>query len=243
MTTIGYLTSQYPASSHTFIRREIAALRRLGARIETYSVRRPADAELKAEADRIAFNDTGYLLPPPPLAFALAQVAAPIRKPLAWLKTLRLALGHRPPGIRSLVWAVFHFAEAIYLAGLLRRDGVSHLHNHFANSGATVGLLASQFLGIDWSLTLHGISETDYPAGLLLPEKVRLARFVCCVSHFGKAQAMRITPPVQWPKFMLVRCGLELDALPPSRKRSQRQKQAARSSALAAFRRKRRKPA
>ena len=32
MTTrrIGYLTSQYPAPSHTFIRREIAALRAMG---------------------------------------------------------------------------------------------------------------------------------------------------------------------------------------------------------------------
>jgi glycosyltransferase involved in cell wall biosynthesis len=35
------------------------------------------------------------------------------------------------------------------------------------------------------------------------------------VSHFGKAQAMRITPPGDWSKFHLVRCGLELDALPP----------------------------
>jgi hypothetical protein len=88
---------------------------------------------------------------------------------------LALALRHRAPGAKSFLWAVFHFVESIYLADQLQRRKITHLHNHFANSGATVGLLASNFLKLSWSLTLHGISETDYPAGLLLGDKVRHA--------------------------------------------------------------------
>lgn len=39
MLRIGYLTSQYPAPSHTFIAREVAELRRRGFEVHTFSVR------------------------------------------------------------------------------------------------------------------------------------------------------------------------------------------------------------
>jgi glycosyltransferase involved in cell wall biosynthesis len=115
---------------------------------------------------------------------------------------------------------VFHFAEAMMLASELDRRQIAHLHNHFANSGATVGLLASRYLELPWSLTLHGISETDYPAGVLLPAKLQAAEFVACVSHFGRAQAMRIVASEYWQKLMIVRCALDLRALRPRTPRS-----------------------
>jgi glycosyltransferase involved in cell wall biosynthesis len=75
-------------------------------------------------------------------------------------------------------------------------------------------MLAAQFLQLPWSLTLHGISETDYPAGLLLSAKIEAASFVACVSEFGRAQAMRVSSPEQWNKLMIVRCALNLTDLP-----------------------------
>jgi colanic acid/amylovoran biosynthesis glycosyltransferase len=131
------------------------------------------------------------------------------------VSTLRRALGHRVPGVRALLWAAFHFAESIELANEIERRGVDHLHNHFANSGANVGLLAAHFLRLNWSLTLHGTSEFDYPAGQLLAEKIEAARFVACVTHFGRAQAMRIVDPKHWHKFVIVRAGIERPPLPP----------------------------
>jgi glycosyltransferase involved in cell wall biosynthesis len=211
---IAYLTSQYPAASHTFIRREVAALRRQGIDICTFSVRRPAENETVAPEDRSEFAQTGYILPAKPLALLRAHAGAVLVNPSAYLRTLALAMRHRPPGIKALLWALFHFVEAIVLAKLLKQAGASRLHNHFANAGANVGLLAAQFSGLPWSLTLHGISETDYPAGLLLPEKVRLAQFVTCVSWFGRAQAMRITPSSEWHKFIIARCGVDAETMP-----------------------------
>lgn len=210
---IAYLVSQYPAPSHTFIRREVEALRARGLDIRTFSVRPPSLAERTVD-DAVAFAETTYLLPMQLGRLLAAHLSAIGYRPLAYLSVLRLALGHRAPGVRALLWSLFHFAEAIVLAHALRRDGIDHLHNHFANAGATVGLLATRFLNMPWSLTLHGISETDYPAGLLLARKIAAARFVACVSWFGRAQAMRITPPKHWPKLSIVRCGL---ALPPMR--------------------------
>jgi glycosyltransferase involved in cell wall biosynthesis len=211
---LAYLTSQYPATSHTFIRREIAALRDRGVELATYSIRAPAAAELTAEEDRREAASTYTVLRRGLNEFAAAHASALLRRPIRYLRTLRLALGHRPPGVRALLLALAHFGESILLARQLRRDDITHLHNHFANSAATVGMLASRHIGIGWSFTMHGISETDYPAGLMLPDKIRAAWFVACVSWFGRAQAMRVVPPSHWPKLSVVRCGLELDRLP-----------------------------
>src|SRR6185436_1584382 len=139
------------------------------------------------------------------------------KRPRAYASTLLRALRHRVPGVRALVWSAFHFVESIDLANEIERRGVDHLHNHFANSGANVGLLAAHYLRLRWSLTLHGTSEFDYPAGMLLAEKIETARFVACVTHFGRAQAMRIVDPKHWHKFVIVRAGIDPPALPPRR--------------------------
>ncbi len=211
---LAYLTSQYPATSHTFIRREVSALRALGVDLQTFSVRAPAPAELKSPSDQREAADTYTLLRQSPAAFAAAHLGELARRPGLYCRTLLLALRHRVPGLKPALLSLAHFAEAILLAAELRRRGIDHLHNHFANSGATVGLLASTQAGIRWSFTIHGISEFDYPAGLLLGDKIAAASFVACVSYFGRAQAYRLVDAREWGKLTVVRCGLELDTLP-----------------------------
>jgi len=212
---IAYLVSQYPATSHTFIRREVTALRATGVEVATFSVRAPCTAELQSEIDRREAASTFTILSRSPLEFLSAHLTEFFGRPGRYLRSLSLALRHRPPGAKGLFLALAHFVEAMLLARELRRRTIAHLHTHFANSGAAVGLLASRQAGIGWSFTIHGISEFDYPGGLTLPDKVAAAEFVACVSYFGRAQAARITPPDQWPKLTIVRCGLELDRLPP----------------------------
>lgn len=213
MTAIGYLISQYPSASHTFIRREVAALRAAGLTIRTYSVR-PGNAspeDVAAEAEKAT---TFAILGQPAATFVGAHVHALATAPLRYFATLALALRHRVPGVRGLVWSFFYFVEAILLARQLRRDRVTRLHNHFANAGATVGLLAAHHLRLPWSITLHGISEFDYPAGLLLAAKLERVKFAACVSYFGMAQAMRLTRAAIWPRFKLVRCAIDPSDLP-----------------------------
>lgn len=61
---------------------------------------------------------------------------------------------------------------------------------------------------------MHGISETDYPAGLMLARKIEAADLVVCVSWFGRAQGMRLVDPSEWEKMHVVRCGLPFDRIP-----------------------------
>jgi colanic acid/amylovoran biosynthesis glycosyltransferase len=217
---LGYLTSQYPAPSHTFIRREVEALERRGLRVHTFSVRPPALPTPVCPEDARAARRTSSILPVRPLRLLESHVWAALHSPRSYAGMLGDALRHRAPGATSLIWSMFHFAEAAVLARELHRRSITHLHNHFANSGANVGYLAARYLGIGWSLTLHGISELDYPAGLLLADKIAAARFVACASHFGRAQAMRVCEPSEWPKLRIVRCGVPTHAVPVPSPRS-----------------------
>lgn len=209
---IAYLVSQYPAPSHTFIRREVEELRNRGLDIQTFSIRSPLAAEIISANDRREHENTWYLLPASPLLLIWAHFLSLIRHPIRYFKTLRLAFNHRTPGIS--LYPLFYFTEAIYLAAELKRRKITHLHNHFAQAGAIVGLLASRYLDIKWSFTVHGTSEFDGAAGSLLNDKLAAAEFVPCVSYFGRAQVMRLVNPIHWSKLFISRCGVDLENMP-----------------------------
>ena len=210
---IAYLTSQYPATSHTFILREVAALRAAGVSVHTFTVRPASDDELTDSAIAAEAATTFVILEQRWMRFVAAHVRLLAARPSAYARGFAEALRHRPPGMRGLGLALAHFAEAAVLAEELQRRRITHLHNHFANSAATVGSLAAGMINLPWSFMIHGISETDYPAGITLPAKIRAARFVACASWFGRAQAMRVVEPSYWPKMHVVRCGVPLDRL------------------------------
>ena len=212
---IAYLVSQYPAASHTFIRREVTGLRARGFEVDTFSIRPPTGVSKLAAVDQREAESTWYVLPTSALRVARSHARSLLKRPGSYASTLRRALGHRVPGVRALLWAAFHFVESIELANEIERRGADHLHNHFANSGANVGLLVAHYLRLRWSLTLHGTSEFDYPAGMLLADKIETADFVACVTHFGRAQAMRIVDPKHWHKFVIVRAGIDPPPLSP----------------------------
>jgi glycosyltransferase involved in cell wall biosynthesis len=211
---VAYLTSQYPATSHTFIRREVAALRKLGVEIDTFSIRPPSASEMQDEELRSEALGTFTVLRQPLTNLLFAQFAALLTWPGGYARTLARALSHRPRGLRGFAMSFIYFAEAIVLARELKHRRITRLHNHFANAGGIVGYLAAGLLRLPWSFTMHGISEFDYPAGLLLAEKIGAADFVVCVSYFGRAQAMRLVAPEQWSKLHVIRCGLPMGALP-----------------------------
>ena len=203
MTRVAYLVSDYFAPSHTFVRREVAALRKIGLHIAPFSI--------QASDNTVdVYSVLGRSFLEYPLALALALATHPLQFVLCWW----IAIRHRPPGLRALVWSQFHFVEAIVLARLMKKRQCTHLHNHFANSAATVGMIAANFMKIPWSFTLHGISETDYPAGMLLREKLERADFVSCASYFMQAQAMRTVDFKYWSKMHIIRCGVDLASMP-----------------------------
>jgi glycosyltransferase involved in cell wall biosynthesis len=221
---LAYLTGTYPTASHTFIQREIAALRRQGSSVTIASIRRPGADQIIGPEEAAARDETFYVLAAArnPLRLIGDHLALLLRSPARWVRTLALALRTHRPGLKGFIWQLFYFAEAGVLARHLQAAGTTHLHNHFADSSATVSMLTGALTGIPYSFTLHGPTELFAPESWHLGDKTARAALVICISHFARSQVMLFSDPRHWSKLRIVHCGVSPDRyrdtpVPPER--------------------------
>jgi glycosyltransferase involved in cell wall biosynthesis len=208
---VAYLTGDYPKVSHTFILREVQAVRAAGTEVITCSIRKPAETDFKGQEELQARAETFYVIAAAKNPFRLlkAHGRAFLRSPGLWASTLALAIRMRSPGLKAFLWQLFYFLEAGVLAAHLRDNRVRHLHNHFGNSSCSVAVLAAKLARIPFSFTEHGPAiffEVDRWA---LPEKIARAQFVVAITHFCRSQLMLFSDPAHWGKIAIVHCGLD----------------------------------
>jgi glycosyltransferase involved in cell wall biosynthesis len=219
---IAYLCSEYPAISHTFILREVEALRRRGAEIATFTIRRTRPENLLSRADRAAFESTFAILPPSWPRLIRAHLRLASTQPSAYFSVFAGALRLAPAGPRGLLWQLFYFVEAVVLWDECRRRGIRHIHVHFANVSADVALLASRIGSAlepdrpwSWSFTMHGPTEFFDVRHFRLAEKLRQARFVVCISDFARSQLMALSELDSWQKLPVVHVGIPIEQFTP----------------------------
>jgi glycosyltransferase involved in cell wall biosynthesis len=201
---LAYLVSRYPAISHTFILREIVHLRTLGYQIHTASINAPdrsldgMDATERAEAEQT------YGVKQHGAAGALAALGYwALRAPFVLLKTLGASRRF------GLLLGLAYTVEAAMVARWMQRQSLAHLHVHFGNAGASVGVLVKQLTGCHLSYTIHGPDEFDDVPGQQLAFKMHIADAIVCISQFARSQLMRISAPADWPKFTVCRLGVD----------------------------------
>ncbi|WP_407168771.1 glycosyltransferase family 4 protein [Bradyrhizobium sp. ORS 111] len=201
-----YVVNQYPAVTHTFIKREVQALERLG--VEVIRVAARAGKALVDPGDIEEERQTTYLLRQPfGLLRAVAQflLLHPHRFARALVTTLCLMRrSDRGPLLHAL-----YLVEACGVASLVRRTGAAHIHAHFGTNPAELALLAAQLTGVTFSFTVHGYDEYDKPEFIGLRTKIHEAAFVVAVSHYGRSQLYRWSDAVDQSKIKLIRCGLD----------------------------------
>jgi glycosyltransferase involved in cell wall biosynthesis len=151
---IGYIVKAWPRLSETFILNEIISLEQRGVPIRIFSVKEPDAgpahskvAQVRAEVTYLAFRAHWKHAVP-------ANLRLFWRQPGRYLRVFFRALGsmvirrHRlaPP---------WHFFEAGYLADLLSRNPVDHLHAHFASTPTLVAMYTHRLCGIPYTFTAH----------------------------------------------------------------------------------------
>jgi glycosyltransferase involved in cell wall biosynthesis len=136
---------------------------------------------------------------------ALGWAAA--TRPLGLLRTLHEAVG-LGRGMKR-VYALAYAVEAVMVSRWMTRRGLQHLHVHFGNEAAAVGMLVKTLGGVGLSLTIHGPDEFDDVPGQRLRQKIEAADRVVCISQFARSQLMRLTPPGHWAKLRLCRLGVD----------------------------------
>ena len=205
---IGYLVSQYPGLSHTFVLREICGLRQLGWDVKVVSIRksdRPLEALSPEEAGE--FRTTFSVIGAGPAALIRTALIAFLKNPFRF--TAGLIGAWRLAGLRPALWPAYavYFLEALSAGTWFRKQEVRHVHTHFST---TVALMMSRYFDIDFSATIHGSGEFNDVIGFHMKAKVALGIMSVAISNYGSSQIQRASAPDDWKKIVVVPLGVDL---------------------------------
>jgi glycosyltransferase involved in cell wall biosynthesis len=203
---IGYLLSEHPVLSQTFIDREIRELERRGHQVEIAAIRKPRNISVLGAEGVQWVSRTFYVLASwRRIPGAILRLS---RQGVNWkcmISTWLRAVQKQPLRFASYAY----FLEAVIVVDWMREKGIRHVHNHFGNAAGTVAAIAAASHLIQFSLSIHGPDIFYNVEADLLPEKLKWASFVRCISWFSRSQLCLLSPQSHWGKFDIVRCGVE----------------------------------
>ncbi|UAB91721.1 glycosyltransferase family 4 protein (plasmid) [Ruegeria sp. SCSIO 43209] len=208
---VAYLINQYPAISHTFIRREIRALEDMGVEVERFALR-GWDSDVVDTLDREEMARTRHTLKDGTARLILGALVWGLRHPQAFLRGLKLAFLMSKGAIRPWPYHLIYLAHACRIMTWLEGKEVSHLHAHFGSNSAEIAALVEALSGPGFSFTTHGSEVFDDPKRHALPLKVDRARFAVTSCAYIGSQMMYNVPPALWSKVNVVHCGLAATA-------------------------------
>jgi len=203
MSKIAYLANSFPEAVEPYVWEEIRELRARGKNLVACSFRRPRQVPAKAAG---MAAETTYMFP---LDLWLALHAC-------WIFFSRLLL------ISDLIWRVVCGPETVhrkmrtlahtwlgaYLAVVLWKRQIAHIHIHHGYFSSWAGLVAARILGAAFSLTLHGsdlLVRADY-----LDCKLKHCEFCITVSEFNRRHILEHYPEVDSRKIFVHRLGVDL---------------------------------
>ena len=218
---VAYVLKRYPRLTETFILNEIRAMERLGEELRIFSLLPPE---------------------PPPHHPTVAQIRAPVHAPPErWLAKARTAarahaalLASSPLRYAAAVGVALsrtfssrrpvslwrQFARAGVVADTCRREGVRHIHAHFANAPTTVAHFAHRMSGIPFSFTAHAKDIYLARPGFLR-KQLMAARFVATCTDYNAQYLRRIAPRLDPRRVRLVYHGIDLQTFAASAPQSQ----------------------
>lgn len=209
---LAYLCNLYPAVSHSFVRREIEAVERLGHEVHRFSIR-ASRGDLRDPADQRESARTEVVLAQGVIRLLLAAFVLLLSRPRRTCAAFAAARRLGAPGLKSKFRHLAYWLEAAWLVRRLAALRIEHVHAHFGTNPAAVAAVVSAWGGPRFSFTVHGPDEFDSPVTLSLPGKIATSTFVAAISSYGRSQLMRWSDPAHWSKVTVVRCGLDRDFL------------------------------
>src|SRR2546425_1647288 len=187
--TIGYVVSTWPRLSQTFVLNEILALERRGLPVRIFSIKDPRGepvhaklAKVRAPVAYLSFRRHGR-----PILLANLRIARDLAG--RYLRTLLRALRYGRLNVLRC------FFQAGYLADLVRRDPVTHLHAHLATAPAIVAMFTHELVRVPYTFTAHAKDIYVHPRPELLRAEMQRARAVITVSEYNRRYLLsRISP-------------------------------------------------
>lgn len=176
MNSFAYLFERFPSFTQTFCYREVLEIRRQVGSVPIFSIRMPKD--IPVDCPEELARAVCYLPQGDALAAEMKTLRMVGRYPLRVILAIR-KWGKQPDKGRLLA--------AAWLGPRLLKQGVRHVHVHFAGIAARTAYWLKKFYGITYSFTGHAndmFCETDFP--VTLEDLVREAAFVVTVADYSR---------------------------------------------------------
>jgi colanic acid/amylovoran biosynthesis glycosyltransferase len=204
-----YVASRFPKVTETFVVNEWLALSER-FQMELAALRRtrepPVHPESRRAMARVRFLDALHA------QTVAAHIDWIVRRPGVYLSLLASVLrGSLRLSLLEAAKGAVVFAEAVALARIVVRDGVAHVHAHFANQPATAAWIVHRLTGVPFSFTAHANDLFLGPA--LLERKVADARFVVAISEYNRRLLLEHCPSAH--RVEVVHCGVDSERFAP----------------------------
>ena len=199
MNSICYLANSFPEPCESYVSQEMTELRRRGRRVVPCAFRKPRDPRI------VAGDGATYIFPLAVWTSLLASWMCVSRLDLILDLLFRAIRGPEPYHRR--LRTLLHTWLGVYLAVVLKREGIDHIHVHHGFFSSWCAMTAARLLEIDFSLTLHGsdmLVRADY-----LDCKLQNCRFCFTISEYNRKYLIERYPFAQ-KKIAVHR--LEIDA-------------------------------
>ncbi len=201
---------RFPKLSETFILREMTELRRQGHDIVPYPLILQRTSVIHEEAKpwlpRMRYTP-----------FISSDVLAAngkcmIQHPNIYARLWARVLWENRTSPKFLTRAILLFPKAIYMAARMQREGITHIHTHYATHPALVAWLIHQLTGIRFSVTVHAHDIFVRPE--MLGTKLGDAAFVVAISDYNREHLAKIISPDMRKKTHVIRCGISAGNYP-----------------------------
>ncbi len=205
---IGYVVSTWPRLSQTFVLSEVLGLERQGVRVRIYSVKDPGGEPVHGDVSQVQADVVYLTLRRLWRQIVLANLKLAVARPAQYFPALGAAVGYRRLGVVRRFW------QAAYLASLLRRRPVRHLHAHFATAPALVAMFASRLTGTPYTFTTHAKDLYVGTQPRLLRAEIRHARAVVTISEYNRSYLAQSVDHSANGKVKCIYNGLDLRRFP-----------------------------
>jgi glycosyltransferase involved in cell wall biosynthesis len=150
---IAYMLSRFPSIYETFVLNEMVWMRKQGIDVHIFSTMSPKSGPVHHRArqmmDAVTYSPLlSWLVVKTNLFFFFHQ-------PVTYLRTLFWVIRATCSSPWYMAYVLVLFPKSVLFAGLIQSLGIQHVHAHFVWTQQIAALIASRFLDLTNSVTVH----------------------------------------------------------------------------------------
>lgn len=187
---LGVICSQFPEMHETFVIRELRALKEGGIPLKIYSLKFCCDKVI--HPDWLPLEPDTYYMAWNSLSTWTAAIGVITRRPAESFHFLHWALSSHKENLWNLLKAVVVWTQSLALSEKMRKDGITHVHAHWATMPTSAAYIVSRLLGAEFSFTAHAWDIFVNNPSLVF--KIKKSKAVITCTEFNRRHLAGLLP-------------------------------------------------